>query len=175
MDTTLTTSQITSYRQNGYLAIENLLDASELATWRQAIDRAVDDTVSSNDNHHNQRDPDAYYSRVFVQCVNLWKTHDAVRELALDANLGRMAAELAGAAGVRLYHDHALVKAPWANPTNFHVDNPMDPFYSPQSIMLWVALDDSTLQNGCLYFLPGSHESSRTDIWVSSAGPESAI
>ena len=41
MDTTLTTSQITSYRQNGYLAIENLLDASELATWRQAIDRAV--------------------------------------------------------------------------------------------------------------------------------------
>ena len=164
MDTTLTTSQITSYRQNGYLAIENLLDASELATWRQAIDRAVDDTVSSNDSHHNQRDPDAYYSRVFVQCVNLWKTHDAVRELALDANLGRMAAELAGATGVRLYHDHALVKAPWANPTNFHVDNPMDPFYSPQSIMLWVALDDSTLQNGCLYFLPGSHESSRTDI-----------
>tara|TARA_Y100001968_G_scaffold325426_1_gene366646 strand:- start:443 stop:922 length:480 start_codon:yes stop_codon:yes gene_type:complete len=116
MDTTLTSSQITSYRQNGYLAIENLLDASELATWRQAIDRAVDDTVSSNDNHHNQRDPDAYYSRVFVQCVNLWKTHDAVRELALDANLGRMAAELAGAAGVRLYHDHALVKAPWAKP-----------------------------------------------------------
>ena len=57
MDTTLTTSQITSYRQNGYLAIENLLDASELATWRQAIGRAVDNTVSSNDSHHNQRDP----------------------------------------------------------------------------------------------------------------------
>ena len=62
---------------------------------------------------------------------------------------------------MRLYHDHALVKNPWANPTNWHLDNPSDPYFSHQSTMLWIALDDATLQNGCLYFLPGSHKSSR--------------
>ena len=40
----------------------------------------------------------------------------------------------------------------------------MDPFHSRQSIMLWVALDDATLQNGCMYFLPGTHKSSRFDV-----------
>ena len=29
--------------------------------------------------------------------------------------------------------------------------------------MLWIALDNATLQNGCLYFLPGSHRTSRYD------------
>jgi phytanoyl-CoA hydroxylase len=29
--------------------------------------------------------------------------------------------------------------------------------------MLWIALDDATLQNGCLYVLPGSHRTSRFD------------
>ena len=68
-----------------------------------------------------------------------------------------MAAELAGVDSIRLYHDHALYKPPWGNPTNWHVDNPYDPFYSRAAIMLWVALDDATVQNGCLYFLDGTH------------------
>ena len=28
---------------------------------------------------------------------------------------------------------------------------------------MWVALDDATLQNGCLYFLPGSHKTATFD------------
>ena len=50
---------------------------------------------------------------------------------------------------------------PWASPTTWHTDNPGDPYFSHQSIMLWLALDDATLQNGCLYFMPGSHQSAR--------------
>ncbi len=168
MNTTLTNAQIEFYRENGFLAIDDLLDAGELVTWRRAVDEAVAKTVAqdstSRDIRHNQRGEDNYYKRVFIQCVNLWKTHDGIRELVLDSRLGRMAAQVSGAAGVRLYHDHAMIKLPWANPTNFHVDNPMDPFYSPQATMLWIALDDATLQNGCLYFLPGSHLTARNDV-----------
>ena len=87
-----------------------------------------------------------------------------VKQLILDPELGRMAADLAGTSGVRLYHDHAMFKQPWANPTNFHVDNPYDPFYSHQAIMFWVALDDATIQNGCLYFLPGTHKTSGFEV-----------
>ncbi len=165
MKTVLENEQITSYRDNGYLAVD-LLDHTELEVWRQAVDEAVSKTVA-----RDPTDPGVYrnvgrgyYNRVFVQCVNLWKTNGRIREIVLDGRLGKMATEMSGSTGVRLYHDHALIKDPWANPTNFHVDNPMDPFYSEQATMLWVALDDVTIQNGCLYFLPGSHRTSRLDI-----------
>jgi ectoine hydroxylase-related dioxygenase (phytanoyl-CoA dioxygenase family) len=167
MNTALSSEEIGFYRENGFLAVNDLLEPTELATWRQAIDQAVEETVAqeaaSCGVRHNQGGEDNYYKRVFIQCVNLWKSHDPVKALVLNPRLGQMAAEISGAAGVRLYHDHALIKAPWANPTNFHVDNPMDPFHSHQATMLWIALDDATQQNGCLYFLPGSHQTSRFD------------
>ncbi len=168
VNTALSSVQIEFYRENGFLAIDELLDAAELATWRQAVDEAVAETVAQEsrgrDVIHNQGGEDRYYKRVFVQCVNLWKTHERVKELVLDSRLGQMAAEVSGAPGIRLFHDHALIKAPWASPTNFHVDNPGDPYHTTKATMLWIALDDATLQNGCLYFLPGSQQTSRFDV-----------
>lgn len=157
MNTQLSTKQIDSYQENGFLIIEDFLQGNELTLWQQVITEAVKNFIECDDLTLYQRG-DNYYSNVFIQCVNLWKTDERVKALILNQDLGRMAADLAGTTGVRLYHDHAMVKQPWANPTNFHVDNPYDPFYSHQAIMFWIALDDATIQNGCLYFLPGTHK-----------------
>ena len=82
MHTALTSEQIASYRENGYLAVYNLLDETELATWRQAVDQAVADTIAkdsaSHDIRHNQTG-EGYYQQVFMQCVNLWKSHATVK------------------------------------------------------------------------------------------------
>ena len=164
MNTQLTSEQIEFYRENGFLVIDDFLQGPELASWQDAVDAAVAQFINRDDMYHNQRGGDSYYGNVFVQCVNLWKTNEKVKQLILDPQLGRMASDLAGTSGVRLYHDHAMFKQPWANPTNFHVDNPYDPFYSHQAIMFWVALDDATIQNGCLYFLPGTHKTSGFEV-----------
>ncbi|MEM7537862.1 MAG: phytanoyl-CoA dioxygenase family protein [Chloroflexota bacterium] len=161
MRTEMSTAEIDFYRDNGYVVVEDLLDDCELDTWRVVLDGAIEQHIAMNAQHNQHGD--SYYKNVFVQCVNLWKTNEQLKRLIVDERLGKLAVELSGAHGVRLYHDHALVKQPWANPTNWHVDNPMDPFNSHQAIMLWVALDDATLQNGCMYFLPGTHKSSRFD------------
>ena len=58
---------------------------------------------------------------------------------------------------VRIYLDQALVKEPYGSPTQYHVDLPWWPFDSPHACTIWIALDDSTRENGCLYFVPGSH------------------
>ena len=162
--TQLTNKQIDFYRENGFLVIDDFLVDIELASWREAVDEAVAQRVSRNDAYHNQRGGDDYYKCVFIQCVNLWKTSSKIKQLVLAPRLGKLAADLAGTKGVRLYHDHAMVKQPWENPTNFHVDNPYDPFYSHQAIMLWIALDNTTVQNGCLYFLPGIHKTSHFGV-----------
>lgn len=138
MNTQLTDQQIEFYGQNGFLVIDEFLVDTELASWRQAVDEAVAQRVGRNGTYHHQRGEDDYYKNVFVQCVNLWQTSEKIKQLLLDPQLGRLAADLAGVKGIRLYHDHALVKQAWANPTNFHVDNPYDPFYSHQAIMLWI-------------------------------------
>ena len=153
--------EVRSYRDNGFLIIEDLLDESELEKWRAAVDGAVGAPgVSGRDLDPGQAE---YYDRVFLQRVNMWKTSGAVREVVLDERFGRLAAALAGTDEVRLYHDHALIKLPWANPTNWHADNPYDPYRSPEAIMLWIALDDADARNGCLHFLPGSHRRERLD------------
>ena len=156
MNDEISKAQIETYNDQGYVAVENLLPEDELERWRTAVDAGIDQHISK-EMHNNQKE-ESYYKNVFTQCVNMWKSSDAIKELVLDPRIGKMASELAGTEGMRLYHDHALIKQPWANPTHWHSDNPYDPFYSHQMITLWLALDDATLKNGCLCFLPGTHK-----------------
>ncbi|MEM7029479.1 MAG: phytanoyl-CoA dioxygenase family protein [Chloroflexota bacterium] len=162
MKTEVSTTQIKYYQENGYVVVEDLLNDDELKLWRETLNEAIHQHIAKNAQHNQATD--GYYKDVFIQCVNLWKTSPKIKNLVVDPRLGKLAVCLAGIDGVCLYHDHALIKQPWANPTNWHVDNPMDPFYSRNAIMLWIALDDATLQNGCMYFLPGTHKTSRFDV-----------
>ena len=160
MNTTLSNQQISFYQQNGFLVIDQILSKTELASWREAVDEAVKQQIDQ-EGTHNQNRGESYYKYVFIQCVNLWKKSEKIRHLALDPRLGKLATDLTGVNGMRLFHDHALIKEPWANPTNWHLDNPSDPYYTRQATMFWLTLDDATVQNGCLYFLPGTHQTSR--------------
>jgi ectoine hydroxylase-related dioxygenase (phytanoyl-CoA dioxygenase family) len=81
----------------------------------------------------------------------------------LDPRLGEMAATLAGVDGMRIWHDQALIKQPYGNPTAWHLDDPYWSFSSRDAISIWVALDDATLANGCMWYLPGSHKTATYD------------
>lgn len=81
----------------------------------------------------------------------------------LGPELGEMVTSLAGVEGMRVWHDQTLQKMPWANPTGWHTDNPKWSFHSPHAISIWIALDDASVQNGCLYYISGSHKSAQFD------------
>ena len=160
----LTSGQISFYRENGYIVIDGFLSPAELETWRQCVDEAVANRDDRKLADGRMRDGgNEYYDRVFVQRINLWTDHEGMRQLMLDDRLGEMAADLAGVAGMRIWHDQALIKPPWGNPTAWHLDNPYWSFYSRDAISIWVALDDATRDNGCLYFVPGTHKTASYD------------
>jgi ectoine hydroxylase-related dioxygenase (phytanoyl-CoA dioxygenase family) len=167
MKDTLTDEQIAFYCENGFLVVENFLDADELAVWSRDTDDAVRERLERSAEGFaaltNQSDPDNYYAQVFIQCLKLADTHAGMRTLMLDPRLGEVAATLAGVDGIRIWHDQALYKPPFGNPTAWHLDNPYWSFSSPDALSLWVALDDATLGNGCLWYLPGTHRLTRTD------------
>jgi phytanoyl-CoA hydroxylase len=156
--TELSPTQIEQYRTEGFLVIDGFLEADELEVWRQATDEAVEQRLASTKALTNQKDPDAFYAQVFTQCIRLATTHPVMHELMYDEALGRVAGELAGVDGIRIWHDQALYKPPYGNPTGFHLDNPFWSFYSPDAISIWMALDDATIENGCLWYLPGTHK-----------------
>jgi len=164
MKTDVTDSQVDAYRRDGFVKIERLLDGAELDHWRRTIGAAATERADRipgfGDGGKTGND---FYDHVFTQRVNLWRTSPAVRELVLDRRLGRMAARLSGQRAVRLYHDQSFFKGPWANPTSWHIDNPYWAFHSRDAISLWIALDDTTMQNGALYFLPGTHRTATFD------------
>jgi ectoine hydroxylase-related dioxygenase (phytanoyl-CoA dioxygenase family) len=163
MKTRLTKRQIKQYRDNGFILIEDFLTPKELAHWRTVTEDAVQQRLAERNGLTNQNDPDTYYAQVFTQCVRLADTHAGMAELMLDERLGLVAGTLAGVDGIRIWHDQALFKPPYGNPTAWHLDNPYWSFYSPNAISIWVALDDATLANGCLWYLPGTHKVARYD------------
>lgn len=159
----LSPEQIRRYGDDGFLVIDDFLSPEELAQWREAVDEAVN---KRNGNKMPDRaevygkgdDADkSYYDNVFDQLLNLWVDNEGVRQIMLDERLGKMASTLSGASGIRIWHDQALIKRPWANPTSWHLDTPYWSFTDARALSIWVALDDATLENGCLFFIPGSH------------------
>lgn len=161
-DMRITPQQKDFYRENGYLVVEDILTPSQLALWRRVIDTAVEER-GRNRFHYGSEDHTnvnlEYYDKVFTQRVNLWKTSVAVRALlhACARTVGQMAAELEDVPSVRVWHDQALYKETFANPTSWHLDMPYWSFDSAHALTLWLALDDASVQNGCMYMLPGSH------------------
>ena len=166
MNTILTEDKIKFFQENGFVIQENFLNDEELIEWREAVTEAVSERkglkmpgrmIKAEDDDGNNEDPE-YFSNVFDQLLNLWQTNDRIRKLMLDERLGKMAATLAGVTGIRIWHDQALIKRPWANPTAWHLDTPFWSFSDRNALSIWVALDDATAENGCLYFIPGSHK-----------------
>jgi len=161
MRTELTSEQITSFRENGFVIQEDFLSTDELETWRAAVDEAVGlrgDLRIPSVPENTDEGRDNFYNQVFIQRVNLWQTHEQMKHLILDPRIGEMCCTLEGIDAIRVWHDQALIKEPWANQTSFHLDNPYWSFTSKHSISIWIALDDATQQNGCMYFIPGSHK-----------------
>lgn len=165
MNTAITSTQVEFYQKNGYVIIEDFLSDKELEQWREAVTQAVEERkgqkipgkegqVGEDDGINEDAE---YFAKVFDQMINLWQTNEQVKTLMCDPRIGEMAARLAGVNGIRIWHDQALIKKPWANPTSWHLDTPFWSFSDRRALSIWVALDDATLENGCLFFIPGSH------------------
>jgi phytanoyl-CoA hydroxylase len=165
MKTDVTQDQVDYYRENGFIVLDEFLNGHELAELRSAVDQGVDQLGRSKvaDVGMHMVEEEGFQDPKYLQRVNLWKINDTVKRYFLDPELGEMLCMLEGIGGIRVWHDQTLQKRPWANPTAWHSDVPLWSFHSHHAASIWVALDDATLQNGCLYYLPGSHKVTRFD------------
>lgn len=138
--------------------LDGVLDAAELERWRSETEDAVARRLQVGGRHNQHEQSDPFYREVFTQALHLTRKHAGLRELVYDPSLAELAARLVGADGMRLWHDQALIKEPYANQTSFHRDTPYWSMTTRRTVNFWLALDDATLENGCLWYLPGTHK-----------------
>jgi ectoine hydroxylase-related dioxygenase (phytanoyl-CoA dioxygenase family) len=81
-----------------------------------------------------------------------------VKEFVSSQRLGRIATELMGTRGVRMYHDQALYKEAGGGHTPWHVDQVYWPFSTDKSITAWIPLVPISMEMGPLAFAAGSHK-----------------
>ena len=159
MKTDLTPGQIRTYQQQGFLSFPGFLTAPEVAELKAAVLEAVTamgDKIVADD--PDKRIGDDYYAKVFTQRLNLWRINSTIKRYMLSPEIGRLLCRLTNVKGMRVWHDQALIKEPFGNPTAWHIDNPYWSFSSRDSISIWIALEDATLENGCMWFIPGSQK-----------------
>jgi ectoine hydroxylase-related dioxygenase (phytanoyl-CoA dioxygenase family) len=149
----LTPDQIGEYRRNGHLMLRGLLTPEEVAAYRKAILDAVA-VLNRETRPIEERDT---YGKAFLQIMNLWVKDQYVRPLVLSRRLGRVAAQLMGAAGARIYHDQALFKEPHGGPTPWHQDQHYWPLDTNDTITMWMPLVDADTSMGTMRFASGSH------------------
>ena len=125
--------EVVHYRDNGFVVIEDFLDPTELDDWRNAVDEAV---LLRGKDKVPWGEEDWPESAIFKQIMQLWMDNERMKALLHDERIGRMAADLAGVDGVRIWHDQALIKMPWANPTSWHQDDRSSPPHLTSSVCI---------------------------------------
>lgn len=146
------------YQQNGYLQLPHFFNRQEMAALSSELDQVVASKrprILGTDREH-----DDDMALVFKQLVNLWVDSPAIRAFSLNPELAHIACQLAQAQHVVLYHDQALIKpgGEQSRATNWHQDQPYYPMQQQGALTVWIAVDDVSINNGCLQFIPGSQK-----------------
>jgi len=153
-DYPLDADQLQQYRRDGFIQLRDVLTGDDLRRMRDAVGAAVAAEVSGDARSFRSK---SAYEQLFIQRVNLWQRHPAVRDFVLSRRFGNLAARLMGTAA-RLWHDQALFKEPLqGRPTPWHQDTHYWPHREKRlQTSIWIALCDATIENGCMSFLPGT-------------------
>ncbi|MFD0715018.1 phytanoyl-CoA dioxygenase family protein [Paenibacillus sp. GCM10027626] len=153
---TLSESQINYYRENGFVQVDNIISAEELAELREYLGEVMG--VEGGNSVQTSKKGNAYFN-VLNQRVNTWRDHGGMARFVLSRRFADAARQLTGADGIRLFHDHALFKMPQdSKPTPWHQDWPYWPMNESGAMSIWIALDDVDENNGCMMFVPKSQK-----------------
>ena len=88
----------------------------------------------------------------------MWKRDKEYEKTVRHPLITGIAKTLLKTPEVRLWHDHIISKPPGDNAHfRYHQDFYGWPLSEPRILSCWIALDDATVENGCMHVVPRSH------------------
>lgn len=159
--TLLNETQVSFFRDKGYLVLDTpVVDSRRVEELKERVLQVTRGEKGGADSVRNLVGGEIEASdRVVVQIVNIWQADPLFHELIYQDNITEMVSQLMGEDTIRLWHDQIQYKpAQVGAPTDWHQDHPYWPIIQPADLLsCWIALDDATVENGCMNVVPESH------------------
>ncbi len=157
----LSDEQVHFFHENGYLSNVRLLNEDQVEQLREEQAAIADPNHPGNHLFYEfasneSTDPDT----VLFHSLGHWRITPGFHDVLWNPAFVMAASQLLGDVAVRFWHDQLFCKpAKHGGVVAWHQDySYWTRTKSMQHLTCWVGLDDSSVENGCLYYVPGSHK-----------------
>ena len=168
----LNTEQIEQFGRDGYLVIENFLSTEETARVKSDIARVSDEVAHLEKDvrgfNFERADGGSYADSQEIRKGVLRKIQGAVYHVGEVKNVftgDKMLdcmEDLMGAhesyQGIYYHSSKVMFKPPQGVAKPWHQDAAYWRDYASNQITVWIAIDDASEENGCVWAIPGSHK-----------------
>jgi len=155
----LNEEQLEFFQGNGYLKGIRILSEAQVEVLRGELEQLMNPEHPGrhlfHEYHSNEStDPE----RVLFHALGAWRIEPGMHDVLWHPAFVGPAAQLLGG-GVRFWHDQLFSKpARHGGVVAWHQDYSYWTRTQPMAhLTCWIGLDDTTRENGCLWYVPGSH------------------
>ena len=155
----LSEEQIEFYKEHGYLTGVRMLNDEQVDVLREEVSALVDPAHPGNQlfyefNSNESADP----QKILFHALGAWRITPGFHDLLWNPAFCVPASQLLGGP-VRFWHDQLFYKpANHGGVVIWHQDYSYWTRTQPMAhLSCWIGLDDSTRENGCVHYVPGSH------------------
>lgn len=151
----LTASQLDDFARDGFVLSDGFLSDTEIEhiskCYMETIDRLANEGALENVQSGEDQDEDFQVFQIRTAHLQ----HPVFRMLINDSRLLDIVEDLIGP-DIRLIHYQGLYKPPGSGgEVGWHQDNHYFDVEDNKTVSVWMALDDATVENGCMWYLPG--------------------
>ncbi|HEV2971430.1 MAG TPA: phytanoyl-CoA dioxygenase family protein [Pirellulales bacterium] len=155
----LSDEQVAFYHENGYLKGIRILDDRQIEILREELSGLLDPKHPGHElfyEFHSNESIDP--SKVLFHALGAWRITPGFHDVLWAPGFTMAASQLLGGA-VRFWHDQLFCKPPnHGGLVAWHQDYSYWTRTQPMAhLTCWVGLDESTRDNGCVHYVPGSH------------------
>lgn len=146
------------FQRDGFAVVENLVPQQQVQQLQHRLMAIATGRVATFPSELIEYEPTAGQNRVgAVRKINQCAENDDVfLEFAASPAVLDIVEALIGP-DVKLYGSQCFMKPPGGIEKPYHQDSAYFCIDPPELVTCWAALDDATVENGCLFVIPGSH------------------
>src|SRR5690242_13092958 len=156
----LSADQLAFFEENGYVAGVDVLDDVQVNALREQLSDLTNPAHQGRQLFHEYHSNEsADPERVLFHALGAWRVMPGFHDLLWNLAFLVPASQLLGGA-LRFWHDQLFCKpARHGGVVAWHQDYSYWTRTTPLAhLTCWIGLDDSTRENGCLHYVPGSHK-----------------
>jgi len=155
----LSKEQVDFFNENGFLAGVKMLNAEQLEELRHELNDIMDIHHPSHElfyEFHSNESSDP--QTILFHALGAWRITNGFHDVLWNPRFLMAASQLLGNKPVRFWHDQLFYKPPKkGGVVAWHQDYSYWTRTKPVAhLTCWCGLDDSTVNNGCVQYVPGS-------------------